>query len=395
MTQDINSRRPKARAIAIAKQDDTKCRRLIIWVMTALLMSCALIMVPQISFAQQNDAPDGGLSQGAVPGDSRGTTSDSDLWRHLKSGGTGRVSDSNPAAASAIQVNGMDWLRIRNGSFATYSSWAILGIIGVLGLFFAIRGRIRIGHGGPSGETIQRFKLFERLGHWLLASSFIILALTGLNLVYGRELLIPLLGKGAFATISVYGKLFHNYVAFAFMVSLVWVAIAWLRHNIPHPRDLIWFAKGGGILGGSHPAAAKFNAGQKIIFWVIILGGLSLSLSGWALLFPFTTTYFSDTFGLVNSIFATELPTTLTGIQEQQLAQLWHGIMSVVMVCIVIAHIYIGSVGMEGAFDAMGSGDVDRNWAMDHHSLWVEEEDAKSSANAGSKSSAGTAQPAQ
>lgn len=391
MTHYKNWRAEKPHAKAIAKQDDGKIKKLMIWMMAALFMLGALTLMTSISSAQQNKFEEPSPTQGAVPGASQGITSDSELWRTLKSGGTGKVSDRNPAARTAIQTNGMDWLRIRNGAFPTYSAWGILGIIALLGLFFGLRGRIRIGHGGPSGETILRFKWIERMGHWLLASSFIILALTGLNLIYGRELLIPLIGKEAFATISVYGKLAHNYVAFAFMVSLVWVAITWIRHNIPHPRDIMWFLKGGGILGGAHPAAKKFNAGQKIIFWMVILGGISLSLSGWALLFPFTTNYFAGTFGTINSIFGTELPAVLTGIQEQQLAQLWHGIMSVVMVIIVIAHIYIGSVGMEGAFAAMSSGEVDRTWAMEHHSLWVEEEDAK----AESPSRTETIQPAE
>ena len=380
MTHYKNWHAEKPHAKAIAKQDDGTAKKLMIWMMAALFMLGALILIPTIGEAQQATVASPSPTEGTVPGASKGTTSDSDLWRALKSGETGKVSDRNPTARSAIQTNGMDWLRIRNGSFPTYSAWGILGMIALLGLFFALRGRIRIGHGGRSGETILRFKSIERIGHWLLASSFIILALTGLNLVYGRDLIIPLLGKEAFATISIYGKLAHNYVAFAFMIALVWVTITWIRHNIPHPRDIMWFLKGGGILGGAHPAAAKFNAGQKIIFWLVVLGGLSLSLSGWALLFPFTTNYFAGTFGLINSIFGTELPATLTGIQEQQFAQLWHGIMSVVMVIIVIAHIYIGSVGMEGAFDAMSDGEVDRTWAMEHHSLWVEEEDAKADA---------------
>lgn len=362
--------------------------------MSVLLMLGILISMPVVGSAQQNreTQPQPSPVAGNVPGDSRGTASDSDLWRVLKSGGTGSVSDNNPAAAIAIQTNGMDWLRIHNGPFPTYSAWGVMGMIGALALFFSLRGRIRIGHGGPSGKTIKRFKFIERMGHWLLASSFIVLALTGLNLVYGKSAIIPILGKDAFAAITVYGKLAHNYVAFAFMAALAWITVVWVHHNIPHPRDIVWFARGGGILGGGHPPAKKFNAGQKVLFWLIVLGGVSLSLSGWALLFPFTTGYFSGTFGLVNSFLGTDLPTNLTSIQEQQLAQLWHGIMSVIMVCVVIAHIYIGSVGMEGAFDAMKSGEVDRNWALEHHSLWVEEVDAKEKA---SHPASQTIQPAE
>lgn len=390
MTKLSQAQGSRPRAKALAHSRERQSNKLMMMVMAALFFLSALLLIPSISAAQENK-PDNAL----LDGTSEVTSTDADLWRQLKSGGTGRVSDRNPAAATAINTSNVKWLSIRNGAFQTYSAWGILGMVVLLGLFFVLRGRIRIGHGGPSGKTILRFKSIERLGHWLLASSFIILAFTGLNLVYGREVFIPLLGKEIFATISFYAKLAHNYVAFAFMVALVWVTIAWVRHNIPHPRDIIWFLKAGGLFGGAHPKAGKFNAGQKVIFWLVILGGLSLSISGWALLFPFTTSYFSDTFGLINSIFETNLPASLSAIQEQQLAQLWHGIMSVVMVIIVIAHIYIGSVGMEGALAAMTSGQVDRNWAMEHHSLWVEEEDAKSEAGSSAGSGDETVQPAE
>jgi len=385
------SRVATPRAHAIAKPADGHPMRFMTWIMAALIAISALVLLPSIGAAQQDNTPAPSPTAGNVPGETKGTSSDSDLWRLLKSGGSGSVSNANPNAATAIQTNGMDWLHIRNDAFPMYAAWGLLGVIGLLAIFFGLRGRIRIGHGGPSGKTILRFKSIERVGHWLLASSFIVLALTGLNLVYGRSVIIPILGKEAFASITVYGKLIHNYVAFALMVALVWVVVTWVRYNIPHPRDIVWFLRGGGILGGGHPAAAKFNAGQKVLFWLTVLGGVILSLSGWALLFPFTTTFFADTFGAINSVLRTELPTTLTILQEQQLAQIVHGIMSVVLMMVVIAHIYIGSIGMEGALDAMRAGTVDRNWALEHHNLWVEEEDAK----ANDRATAPSIQPAE
>jgi formate dehydrogenase subunit gamma len=124
---------------------------------------------------------------------------------------------------------------------------------------------------------------------------------------------------------------------------------------------------------GVHPPAKKFNAGQKIIFWLVILGGISVSLSGIMLLFPFRLSMFGETFAWVNRLFGTEYPTALTPLQEMQFAQVWHAIMGLLLTIVIIAHIYIGTIGMEGAFDAMGSGKVDRNWAREHHSLWVED----------------------
>lgn len=320
-------------------------------------------------------------TEGAVPGGTtEGSSSDSELWRQIRQGGAGNVAGGNPNSGLMIQSQGEEWRQIRNGSLPLYSAWAILGILFLLSLFFAMRGRIKIEH-GPSGKTITRFNQVERASHWLLASSFIILALTGLNLVFGKSLLLPVLGASVFSSLTIFGKYIHNYVGFAFMFALVMVLVLWVSHNIPSRKDIVWLLRGGGMLGGGHPPAKKFNAGQKIIFWIVILCGISISLSGWALLNPYTTTMFAKTFGILNSVFGTELPAALAPIQEQQLQTIWHSIMAVFMIVVIIAHIYIGSIGMEGALDAMTTGEVDENWAKEHHSLWVEEVKSNASGN--------------
>lgn len=341
---------------------------------TLLAMAVLLAATASQSFAQAT-GPDKPLA-GAVPGNTtEGNSADAELWRQIRHGARGTVAGQNPGGGLLIQSEGHYWQETRNGPMITYSAWGILGVIMLLALFFAIRGRIRI-DSGWSGKTIKRFSDIERVAHWLLASSFIVLALTGLNLLFGRSLLIPLMGKEAFAAMAVAGKFIHNYVAFAFMVSLLLVAVMWIVHNIPSRHDLVWLAHGGGLFGGSHPKAPKFNAGQKILFWIIILCGVSISLSGWALLNPYSTAMFSDTFWIFNSLLGADLPTDLAPIQEQQYQALWHVIMAVIMIMIVIAHIYIGTVGMEGAVSAMTSGDVDINWAKEHHAIWVEEVEA-------------------
>jgi len=245
-------------------------------------------------------------------------------------------------------------------------------------LFFAFRGRIRI-DAGPSGRTIERFNALERFTHWLTAVSFIVLALTGLNLLYGKIILLPVIGPSAFATMTALGKYAHNYIAFAFMIGVVLMLVLWMRHNIPNLNDLKWLALGGGLFSkGLHPPAGKFNAGQKIIFWAVILGGGSIAFSGICLLFPFEIHPFAGTFAILNLV-GFDLPTVLTPLQETQLALLWHGIVALVLIAVVIGHIYIGSLGMEGALDAMTSGQVDVNWAHEHHSIWLDEASAKAS----------------
>jgi formate dehydrogenase subunit gamma len=298
---------------------------------------------------------------------------DIEMWKRVRGGLQGQVSIPDKKAGQLVQSDGESWRNLRNGPLPMYGLWSMVGVVALLTAFLFLRGRIRIEHGW-AGRTITRFSDLERFGHWLLAGSFIILALTGLNVLYGRYVLLPVIGKEAFATISAAGKWMHNYVAFAFMLALALTFIVWIRHNFPSWRDIVWLAKGGGLfVRGSHPPAWKFNAGQKIVFWTVMLGGISLSLSGIALLFPFQTQMFAKTFALLNMV-GLSLPTELTPIQEMQYATTWHGVVALGLTVIVIAHIYIGTVGMQGAFSAMGSGQVDVNWAREHHSLWADRE---------------------
>lgn len=327
-----------------------------------LLVAASVILAPAASVAQTG---------GQVPGDSLGATSDAEFWRQIRQGVPGQVTIPDAQAGVLIQSEGDNWRAVRNGPLSTYSAWVLLGTVVLVAAFFAIRGRIRI-HDGPAGVTIERFKAVERFAHWLMAGSFIILGLTGLNILYGRYVLKPVIGADAFGAITLFGKYAHNYLAFAFMAGLLLALVLWVAHNLPHKSDFVWLAKGGGILGSAHPPARKFNAGQKILFWLVMLGGLSISLSGIALMFPFQTAMFAKTFAALNMI-GLDLPTNLTAMQEMQLNQVWHTAVAVFLIAVIIAHIYIGSLGMEGAFDAMGSGQVDLNWAREHHSLWVEE----------------------
>ncbi len=324
---------------------------------------------------------------GAVdPTAGKGAIYDHEMWRSVRQGVTGQVSIPDKQAGQLIQADGEAWRLLRNGPLSTYGSYALAGIVGLLLLFFLVRGRIRIAHGW-SGRLILRFTTVERTAHWLLAVSFIILGLSGLNMLYGRAVLLPVIGKPAFASLSALGKILHNYVAFAFMAGLLLSFVLWIRHNFPNRHDVVWLLKGGGIFTRSHPPARKFNAGQKILFWLVMLGGLSISLSGLALMFPFQSALFAKTFAVLNG-FGLSLPATLTPLQEMQYATLWHSIMALVLICVIIGHIYIGTIGMEGAFDAMGTGMVDENWAREHHSLWVEEVKAAERRAAGSERAA-------
>lgn len=308
-----------------------------------------------------------------------GGSSDPELWRAFRFGSADiTASNSGPAATTLIQDGGMWWLTFRQGPLATYGSYLLLGTLVLLALFYLIRGRIRI-DGEKTGRTLTRFKAVERFGHWLLAGSFILLGITGLITLLGRKFLIPAFGRDAFATLAELSKWVHNNVSWAFIIALVMIFVMWVIHNLPDRTDINWLLKGGGIFTKGHPPARKFNAGQKLIFWSVILLGGSISISGLALLFPFELNMFAATFAKLNAFGVPDMlgmapyPEVLTPHEEMQYSQLWHAMLSFVLMAIILAHIYIGSVGMEGAYDAMGTGEVEEQWARQHHSLWVDE----------------------
>lgn len=262
----------------------------------------------------------------------------------------GRVSIPDAKAGTLIQPQGQDWRVFHEETLPMVAGIAILGMLAILVLFYLIRGRIRI-DAGRSNRTITRFNGFERFAHWLTASTFVVLALSGLNVTFGKYLILPLVGPNVFHVISDLAKLAHNYLSFPFALGVILMLLVWIRDNIPNGTDVAWATKGGGLLGRGHPPAGRFNGGQKLIFWVVVLGGGAIAASGFILMFPFY----------------------VVGMEGMQTAQMVHGLLAGVVTAIIIAHIYIGSVGMEGAFDAMGSGEVDLNWAKEHHSLWVDE----------------------
>lgn len=308
-----------------------------------------------------------------------GGASDPDLWRALRFDSANiTVSDRGPASGVIMQDAGIRWLEFRTGPLRDYGTYAVAAMLGILVLFFLLRGRIRI-DGEKTGRTVTRFSGFERFGHWLFAGSFIILGITGLLSLYGRDFVMPLIGKEAFSAIALASKWLHNNLAWAFMLGLVIITVTWVVHNIPNRHDLKWLAKAGGLFTkGSHPPARKFNAGQKIIFWACIALGVSISASGLSLLFPFQLPMFEKTFVVLNATGLPQamglvLPEQLGPHQEMQYAQLWHVMIAYAFIAIIIAHIYLGSIGMEGAFDAMGTGEVEEQWAREHHSLWLDE----------------------
>ncbi|HZL39059.1 MAG TPA: formate dehydrogenase subunit gamma [Pseudolabrys sp.] len=262
---------------------------------------------------------------------------------------------------------GRDWREFRTVTLRWIGGIAILGILAVLIIFYLVRGMVKI-ESGRSGRTIVRFNMFERFVHWMTATCFIILAISGLNITFGRTLLLPLLGPEAFTSWSELARFGHHYLSFPFTLGVVLVFLIWIGGNIPNKVDVEWLKRGGGIVGHDHPPAYRFNAGQKAIYWIVVLGGGAVAATGYLLMFPF--------YG-----------TTISGMET---AEVVHAVVAVLFIAAMLGHIYIGTIGMEGAFEAMGEGTVDLNWAKEHHSLWLAEEKARVGPNESRRQPAAT-----
>jgi formate dehydrogenase subunit gamma len=265
----------------------------------------------------------------------------------------GRVSIPDARSGMLEQPQGREWRNFRDVTLRWIGGIVILGMLALLIIFYLTRGMVKI-EGGRTGRSIVRFNGFERAVHWMTATCFIILALSGLNITFGRPLLLPLIGLEAFSDWSQWAKYAHNYLSFPFTIGVIVIFLMWIGGNIPNKVDVDWIKRGGGLVGDDHPPAYRFNAGQKFMYWVVVLGGGAVAATGYLLMFPFYT----------------------SGIEGMQIASVVHSIVAVLFVAAMIAHIYIGTIGMEGAFEAMGSGTVDVNWAKEHHSLWLAQQKA-------------------
>ena len=283
------------------------------------------------------------------------------LLEALKPGGqqsiSGRASIPDSRATSIIQPAGLDWRVWRDTTLPRIGAISIVGMLVLLLAFLAFRGRVKI-DAGFSGRTIERFKPIERFAHWLTATAFMVLGFTGLNVTFGRSLLLPVMGPEAFTAFAQWAKYMHNYMSVAFVIGLAMMFVMWVVYNLPMPSDFRWVAQGGGIFGKKHPPAGKFNAGQKLIFWTTMVGGTAMAATGYAMMFPF---------------YAAPVGASYSGTMEGlQWVTVWHGIIGLIMIAIILAHVYIGTIGMQGAFSSMGSGKVDVNWAKQHHSIWAD-----------------------
>jgi formate dehydrogenase subunit gamma len=308
------------------------------------LVSYVMLLLAFVASAPgiaQKLGPDG------APNPTASVTSERELLRQFPRA-EGRIDIPDTKASVLIQPAGRTWDYFHEVLLHWGGAIVILGMIAVLGAAYLTMGRLRI-TAGRSGRKIVRFKAFERSSHWLTAVSFVILGLTGLNITFGKILLLPVIGPDAFSSVSQAAKYVHNFTSFSFVAGLVLIIVIFFKDNIPEKVDLEWLKQGGGFIKNKHAPAGRFNPGEKAVYWFSLAAGVFVSVSGFVLLFPF--------FG--------------TNIADMQIAQAVHAIVAVLFVALILGHIYIGTLGMEGAFEAMGTGEVDLNWAKEHHDVWL------------------------
>ena len=290
----------------------------------------------------------------------------SNYWRAVGEGAAGYSAVRGPAANVLVEPRGYYWQEFRDSTIARWLPWAIVAVAVLLVLYHLVFGRNRLDR-PLSGRKIKRWGWFDRLVHWTVATTFIALAVTGLSMLIGRELLIPLLGKAGFATWASASITVHNVAGPVFSVGVALMIVMWVWVNFPEKADWEWLKRGGGMFSkssghGSHPPAGRMNAGEKLWFWLLATGGVAVVISGLVLVAP------SWGWRLPEFLQAGAADPRALNMQ----ANLIHAGIATLWTAAALGHIYIGTAGTEGAFEGMATGYVSAEWAEQHHDLWYE-----------------------
>jgi formate dehydrogenase subunit gamma len=313
--------------------------------------------------APQTAAPKPAAGSTAVPGWNNPPAWDASSERPQYASVPGRETNR------LIQGAGREWREFRNGPLTKVGGWLLVGILAAIMLFYLLRGPLVL-HGQPTGRLIERFNAVERISHWVMAICFVVLALSGIVILFGKHIILPWLGYTAFSWLTVLSKNLHNFVGPLFIFTLVVMILLYVKDNMPARHDIEWLKKAGGMFGGAEVPSGKFNAGEKMWFWggMVVLGIL-VSITGLIL----------------------DFPNWNQGREAMQQANSIHAIVAVLFVGASFGHIYLGTLGVPGAYGAMKDGYVDEQWAKEHHGIWYEEVKA---GRRPEKFVAGSAQPA-
>lgn len=274
-------------------------------------------------------------------------------WRAVRDGSEGYTAASGPYTTNSFIINsGEIWRETRNGPISSITPWILGGVLLAIGVFYLLVGSKGLSE-PPSGRKMLRWTAGERLLHWYTAILFIILAITGLSMLFGRAALVPVLGLKGFSVWAEISITLHNYLGVLFMVGVILEVVAWARFNAFKRYDWQWLKQAGGMFKkGAHPPAGRTNAGEKIWFWFIAtVGLLGVCISGLVLDFP--------NFGQDRD--------------TMQWANVIHSSLGILWIAISFGHIYLGTIGVKGTFEGMSKGYVSEEWMKEHHGVWYEE----------------------
>ena len=314
--------------------------------MSKLLLAVVLSLFASLALAQ-SEAQEQQKRQMSQPGNN------APVWRDVrKEGQEHYTSVKGRETGVLVQSAGETWRRIRNGPVTFYGGWLVVLISLAILAFYFSKGPVKL-HDRPTGRLIRRFSTTEQVVHWSVAISFCILGISGLIMLFGKHVLLPVIGYTLFAWLTALGKNLHNFVAPFFIVAVVVMVFMWLRDNLPRAYDWQWFRKAWAFFTrGAHIPSGRFNAGEKGWFWFGVVGlSIVVSWSGVILLFP-------------------NFDQTRAVMQE---AWIWHAVAALLYIAMSLGHIYMGTIGVEGAYGNMRTGYTDETWAKEHHQLWYDE----------------------
>ncbi|NML14040.1 formate dehydrogenase subunit gamma [Azohydromonas caseinilytica] len=305
------------------------------------------------------------------------------LWRAVRESGVVEGTTTLPGVEKGVLIQrftqypgsahtnaGEAWRQVRNRWLIPYGGALLLVVVVAIGLFYWRRGPM--GHDDHAPATIERFTPLERAAHWVNAGAFCLLAISGIVMAFGKFFLLPVLGTALFGWLTYALKTAHNFAGPAFAVSMLVMLLMFARDNWPKAWDLQWALKGGGLFTGRHVPSHRFNAGEKTLFWVGMFW-LGLTVVG---------------SGLVLDKLIPDMDYTRG---QMQVAHLVHAVSTILMMCLFLGHIYMGSIGVKGAYRAMRSGYVSEDWAREHHELWYD--DVKAGKIPAQRSGAATPRP--
>src|SRR5258706_10418425 len=248
-----------------------------------------------------------------------------------------------------IQGDGREWRAFRNGPLTRYGGWMFAFAFLVLLAFFLYRGPIKV-HGAPTGRLIERFNAVERTTHWVLAISFVLLALSGIMILWGKHIVLPWLGYTGNSWLTIVAKNLHNFIGPLFIFAVAVMALLFLKDTLPRSYDIDWMKRFGGMFSktGEEVPSGRFNAGEKVVYWAGLLGlGAAMSITGLIL----------------------DFPNWNQGRELMQQANVIHAIGGGFFTWLVMGAAYLVTIGMQGAYKAMRDGYVDETWAKEHHAI--------------------------